>query len=380
MDAKAESLRTIKVFLLGFGSVGHSLLQQLQNLRQFHQSNYGVEFEISLLADSSAAIPASEPSYVFSSDLLSELTSWKREQRRNLIEHEVARTYQGVSPSDVILSHLRACGPRHCVLVDCSATSLVSDVLVQALECGACVVLANKKPLTGPQEIFDKMNSHVHTHRLRYECTVGSATPMIAALRRIVSCGDQDIEIEATLSGTLGYISTGLQHGNSFSSLVRQAHAMGYTEPDPRDDLRGTDVARKALILARTIGYKFELAQVEVEPLMKPELENLSVPDFLQSVSVMDEEIATRVQAAKQQQQVLRYVAQISARALRVGLREVPAISPLGSLQGSSNLMQLTSRTYSGGQPVVVQGRGAGPAITASGVISDMIDLVLYNC
>ena len=198
----------------------------------------------------------------------------------------------------------------------------------------------------------------------------------MATLSRLVSAQDRVQRISGCLSGSLGFITSGLQAGEPFSSVTARAKRLGYTEPDPRDDLGGVDVARKALILARCLGMQLELDQVAVEPLYPPELASLSVADFMAALPSLDASFTQRVAAAAAAGKVLRYAASVdpATSSLTVGLKEVPASSPLGTLSGSDNLVEIYTRWYAD-NPLVLRGAGAGAGATAAGVLADMIDL-----
>jgi homoserine dehydrogenase len=155
---------------------------------------------------------------------------------------------------------------------------------------------------------------------------------------------------------------------------VRAAHRQGYTEPDPRDDLGGVDVARKALILARGLGWELEMDDVAIEGLYPPDMDNLPVAQFMDALPALDAEFAARVAAAARDGMALRYAAIVADGACRVGPTVVPVDSPLGRLRGADNLVEFTTRWYSP-NPLVIQGRGAGVDATAAGVLSDIIEM-----
>ena len=203
----------------------------------------------------------------------------------------------------------------------------------------------------------------VGSGRFRYEATVGAGVPVIATLaENIIASHDAVHRIEGCFSGTLGYLTTGLQAGEAFSTLVGEAKAKGYTEPDPRDDLGGMDVGRKALILARTLGWPLTMAQVQVESLFPPELAPGSVDDFLQAIAALDKDYSASVASARQQGRALRYVASLSGGLAQVGLQPVPLESPLGRLQGTDNLIRSTPTSI---KPRRLCSRAAAPAPTA---------------
>lgn len=234
------------------------------------------------------------------------------------------------------------------------------------------MALANKKPLTGPMADFKSLTKD--RDLIRFESTVGAGLPVICTLRRLLDAGDSVKLIEGQLSGTLGYILSGLQKGEKFSSVVSAAKAQGFTEPDPRDDLSGLDVARKALILARCIGLEAELSQIDVEALYPAHMAEIAADEFMQRVGELDESVQERVDSAAAKEKRLRYAATISPEKITVGLVEVELQSPLASLDGTDNLISFTTGWYDS-SPTVVKGPGAGLEVTAAGVLSDAMDL-----
>jgi homoserine dehydrogenase len=284
------------------------------------------------------------------------------------------------------------------VVVDCTATTETVPALLFALERKYKVVLANKKPLTIDQEVYNRLTragatgvsaggevvATRHAGRCRWETTCGAALPVVSTLNRLVACGDPVSRIAGAFSGTLGFVMSGLQAGQPFSAVVREAHRLGYTEPDPRDDLGGLDVARKALILARGLGWRLEMGDIQVRGLYPAEMDSLSVSEFLAGLPQLDADFRDRVDLAAAEGKVLRYAATVEAGETstsgrcRVGLTAVPAGSPLGRLEGTDNLVEFHTRWYNP-NPLVVQGRGAGADVTASGVLSDIVELA-FTC
>ena len=257
------------------------------------------------------------------------------------------------------------------ILVDVTAAEETVELLLAALEHGWGVVLANKKPLVGPLETYRRLTS---SGRLRYEATVGAGLPVIATLEALLSSGDEVQRIQGILSGTLGYIVSRVEEGVPFSAAVREARERGYTEPHPAEDLSGMDVARKALILARTLGLPLELGDVAVEPLCPPETAELPVEEFLEELRRLDGEFRARCEGAKRRGEKLRYVAEVSPQGCVVGLAEVEGESPLGAARGPENVIVFWSRRYRE-HPLVISGPGAGPVCTAAGVLADIVRL-----
>lgn len=269
---------------------------------------------------------------------------------------------------------LQALGGPGAILVDCTATESTTPWLQRWLHAGGGVVLANKKPLTAAQAAFDDMTAAARVARCRYESAVGAGTPFVACVSRVLAAGDAVRSMQGTFSGTLGYLTTGLEDGRPLSELVREAHRLGLTEPDPRDDLSGMDVARKALILARTCAWPMELSAVEVEPLFPAELADVPLEEFYAGLARVDDDYRRRGEQAQAEDCVLRYVASVGPGALKVGLQAVPRAGPLGALRGTDNILQLHSDIYAD-RPLVVQGSGAGAIITAAGVIADCVEI-----
>ncbi|KAG2622796.1 hypothetical protein PVAP13_3KG056452 [Panicum virgatum] len=244
-----------------------------------------------------------------------------------------------------------------------------------AVDHGCCIVLANKKPLTGAYEDFQNLVSNFR--RIRFESTVGAGLPVIASVTRIIASGDPVSRIVGSLSGTLGYVMSELEDGKRFSEVVKTAKSLGFTEPDPRDDLGGMDVTRKALILARLLGQQISMDNIDVESLYPSKLgpDAVSTEDFLENGLVqLDKGMEERVKAASSRGNVLRYVCEIGSTRCQVGLKELPKDSVLGRLRGSDNVVEIYSRCYES-SPLVIQGAGAGNDTTAAGVLADIMDL-----
>lgn len=258
------------------------------------------------------------------------------------------------------------------ILVD--ATAAQTDAMLDlALTRGWDVVLANKIPIAcrATAERLER-TAHVHGREMLYEATVGAGLPVIDTLRKLVEAGDHVQCIEGCPSGTLGYLFAELESGRSFANVVRSAVAAGYTEPDPRIDLSGIDVARKALILARLIGFDGDLPDIAVDSLVPKGLRGASVDGFLARMDEADEDWAARVLAARASDTVLRYRARITPSSIHVGLVAVPLSDPLGSLSGTDNQFAFTTSRYKR-QPLVITGPGAGAAVTAAGVLNDIL-------
>ncbi|MCG5053510.1 MAG: aspartate kinase [Myxococcales bacterium] len=261
------------------------------------------------------------------------------------------------------------------VIVDVTAHD-TSAVLMAAAEAGMDVVLANKRPLSASRKDDHTLREALakRGRQLRFEATVGAGLPILDTYRKLVESGDKVQRIEGCVSGTLGYLLTEVGHGEPFSAAVKEAMALGYTEPDPRDDLSGADVGRKALILGRLLGFTGEPEDVAVESLVPGEARKLSKDAFLAKLETWDAEWAKRVEAARKDDAVLRYVATVTAKKIEVGLRKVKRGTPFASLEGTDNQIAFTTARYR--SPLVITGAGAGLEVTAGGVLNDIMDLL----
>lgn len=370
-------MRDLPVILFGVGGVGRALLRQIVEQRTFHALQYGLRLELAAVCDSDGAIV--EPNGGIDDELIREIIAAKEAGQR-LANHPAGGIQNDLA------GIVDIAGQSGTVVVDCTATEATVPALLFARDQQYKIVLANKKPLTIDQEVYDRLTSAGGTNdqeggapirqlsHTRWETTVGAGLPVIATLNRLVSSGDEVKRITGTFSGTLGYVMTGLQEGKPFSAIVAEAHRLGYTEPDPRDDLGGVDVARKALILARGLGWKLDMDHVEVQGLYPTDMDGLTVAEFMEALPRLDEEFQARVTEAQRAGKVLRFAAQVEDGVCRVGPTLVNADSPLGRLSGTDNLVEFTTRWYNP-DPLVIQGRGAGTDATAAGVLSDIIEL-----
>ena len=259
------------------------------------------------------------------------------------------------------------------VLIDATADDTIG-LLTRAAEAGFDLVLANKRPLTSPLAGFTALETSLTRHggRLRHEATVGAGLPVVIAVRQLIDTGDRITQLEGCLSGTLGTVLSALEQGTSFSAAVRDAMQRGMTEPDPRDDLSGVDVARKTLILARLLGQKRELDDVACQGLLKGRRQGTTAA-WLAGLPKEDATWRDRVARAHDAGGVLRFVASVNATRCSAGLQIVPHDHPLGQLQGSANRLVIHSTRYR--EPMVITGPGAGPDVTATGVLADLLAL-----
>ena len=346
------------VVLLGVGQVGRSLLHLISGVNA--RTKADSLLNVIGIADSHAALFDDD---ALSQETLSEAAGIK--ETGGTLEQ-----MKGTLPLSEITSALSP----GAILVDVTASSDTGPLLETALSRGCGVVLANKRPLASEWEKAKVFFSHPH---VRYEATVGAGLPVISTLRYLISCNDSFSSIKGVLSGTLGYMCSEMERGSSYSQALLSARDLGYTEPDPREDLMGTDVARKALIFARSAGWPLEPDKVDVEPMFPDSLSRVTVDEFLREINTLDEEYAMRTSEAQTAGKSLRYVAKIDRTGAAVGLSQEEKGGALGSLSGAENAVIFRTRFYND-VPLTVCGPGAGPLVTAAGVLGDILDLNVH--
>ena len=331
---------------IGLGLIGQSVIEQISQQRATWERDYGIRIVVRALIDSTGGVCCDEADG-YANDELAALMKHRRSGGRiaNLPE---AFGWTKRSAAEA-LTLTQPFG--HVIAIDTAAGSKTADLLGMNLTSGGGVVLSNKAPLalpaTNPNALLLWSESGFRG-RMRYETTCGAGLPVISTLRSLIATGDEVTQVVGALSGTLGAIFADLDAGKPFSHAVVDAKAAGFTEPDPRDDLSGLDVARKALILARTIGIPIELDQIEIESLVPETLRDGSVDDFMAGISQVDAEIAIRAESARAKGARLKYVATVSAnQPISVGMREISLDTVLGSLTGPENVITITSKRYS---------------------------------
>ncbi len=368
----AEAVRTVhaafnlaqtevNVLLLGRGTVGGRFLAQLEDTRDSLRARQGVEARLFGVVDRHGA-------HVDPRGLdIAALPPRSREP-------------SGPLPDLSLLLEQLSRRPVP-VLVDCTAADGMEALYVEAFRRGIHVVAANKKPLALAMErrsaVFDVARRHFRAWH--YETTVGAGLPVIETLKNLVATGDVVERIDGSLSGTLGFLCQEVMSGTPLSVAVRTARDRGYTEPHPRDDLSGLDVARKALILARELGLQLELEEVAVEPFVDAALLEEDDPErFLGRLSSHDQAFAAQVQRYLAAGRTLRYLVQIvpgaGGRKVRVGPVAVEAGHPAVPLRGAEALVAFTTARYRD-YPLIVRGAGAGGDVTAAGVLADVLRL-----
>jgi aspartokinase/homoserine dehydrogenase 1 len=278
------------------------------------------------------------------------------------------------------VEHVRVDYLPHTVLVDCTASAAVAAHYADWLTAGIHVVTPNKQANSGPLEYYRRLQQarRAGASHYLYEATVGAGLPIVHTLRDLGRTGDEVTSIEGILSGTLAYLFNVYDGRTPFSAIVADARGRGYTEPDPRDDLSGTDVARKLIILGREMGLGLELADVKVQSLVPAELRAGSIEDFMRELPRFDSMMHGHLDAARKRGHVLRYIGRLTAAGeASVGLTELSTSHAFANIALTDNVVRFATRRYNQ-NPLIVQGPGAGPEVTAGGVFADLLRLAAY--
>jgi aspartokinase/homoserine dehydrogenase 1 len=352
------SAKTVSIGLLGPGAVGGALLDQLAGAAAGLRERFNLDLRVRAIGGSKRMLLDGQRI---------DLTRWR----------DALRGGQAVDAARFV-DHVQTDYLPHSVLIDCTASQDVADEYAGWLSRGIHVITPNKRAHSGPIEYYrdlKRISRASRTHFL-YEATVGAGLPVIQTLKDLVETGDEIRSISGIFSGTLAYLFNLFDGTRAFSDIVREAKARGYTEPDPRDDLSGMDVARKAVILAREAGLDLELSDIAVESLAPPALAKASVDEFLKRLPDFDAPMLERVQQAKRNARVLRYVADIDVRAGHAGVRlqAFPPTHPFANISLTDNIVQFVTGRYCD-NPLIIRGPGAGPAVTAAGIFADLLRL-----
>lgn len=355
------STETVSVGLVGPGNVGATLLDQMAVQAAHLHQNFNLDFRVRGIATSSRMVLA---------ERWIELGNWR----------ETLNSDSEPLDWNRFVAHVNADHLPHAVMVDCTDSDEVAARYVDWFAQGIHVVTPNKKAQSGTLEYYDQIQAARREHNVHflYEPSVGAALPIVQTLRDLTETGDEVVSIEGILSGTLAYLFNVFDGTRSFSAIVREAHENGYTEPDPRDDLSGIDVARKLIILSRELGLRIELQDIEIENLVPAGLGDVSVDEFLDALAEQDASMLDRWKKSNEAGEVQRYVGRLDkSGAATVRLESLPADHAFAHINLTDNIVRFVSERYSD-NPLVVQGPGAGPAVTAAGVFADLLRLARY--
>ncbi|GAA4831589.1 bifunctional aspartate kinase/homoserine dehydrogenase I [Algivirga pacifica] len=352
---------TLNVFMLGWGLIGSTLLKQIKEQAQYLQEEQGLKINVVGVANTSK---------MYFDENGIDLSLSKEEV---LAAGESSDTLK-------FIERVKALNLPNSVFVDCTAGKDAVERYKDILSESISICTPNKLANSGPLRVYKELQQVAAYRKVKfmYETNVGAGLPVISPLNDLKNSGDRILKIEGILSGTLSYIFNSYKLGTSFAQIVKDAKEKGFTEPDPRDDLSGTDVARKILILAREAGFDIEPEEIEVENILPQEcVDAPTVEEFLTALTNNEHVFEERMVAAAEDGKVLRFVASLEDGKAKVGLKAVAEDHPFYHLSGSDNMVVFTTRRYCS-EPLVVKGPGAGAEVTAAGVFAEIITIGNY--
>lgn len=349
--------KQINLFVTGVGNVGAKLLEQINNQKQYLKEHLNLNIRVLGLSNSRKMLVSQDPI---------DLNNWEAQ-------------LDGGEKADILRfrESVINLNQRNSVFVDITANEPVAMAYEEYLRNSIAVVACNKIAAAGKQEYYANLKrlSRKYNAPFKFETNVGAGLPIIDTLQNLIASGDRITKVQAVLSGSLNFVFNNFKSGGSFYDVVQQAKEEGYTEPDPRIDLSGVDVARKILILARESGLELELEDIVNTPfLTKNNLESTDVPHFFETLKEDAAHFEKLVAEATAAGKRLKYVAQLDNGKASVGLQSVGSDSPFYNLEGSDNIVLFYTARYPE-QPLIVKGAGAGGDVTASGLFSDIIRL-----
>lgn len=348
--------KSLRLFLVGVGLVGSKLLQQIQGQSQFLERKYALDIKINAMANSKKMI--------FDSKGIA-FSHWQ-----DRLDHS-----PNTMNMEEFVVRMKNFNFRNSVFVDCTASESIVKYYERILDMGVSIVTPNKKANSSSFEQYKKLKSLAFKRGIKYlyETNVGASLPIISTLNDLILCGDKISRIETIISGTISFILNSFDGSKKFSEIVREAKEKGYTEPDPREDLNGLDVARKLLILAREMGLECEARDISVENILpEPCRKADSVDEFFLRLQNEDAYFEKMRGEAENDGKVLRYIATIEKGKAKVSMQAVNKRHPFYYLEGNENIIAITTQRYKE-KPIVIKGPGAGADLTAAGVFADII-------
>ncbi len=360
--------RSAQLFVAGAGRVGRTFLQRLAEQQGRLEADRGIRLLLRGVARRGGAIVSPPGVGIDPHEALA------------AIDAPPAEIPPSASPTDLsgFVEAATSSPRRPVIFIDLTADSAPTIHYARLLKAGVAIVTANKRGLSGPlAEHAALLGATRRGGELYIETTVGAGLPILRTLHDLVTTGDQIREIEGVVSGSLSFLLHRLMDGARFSEAVREVHQLGYSEPDPRDNLSGADVGRKLLILARSAGFVLEPAAITVDPMLEADpWRAMPLDTFWERLPELDADIERSVQEARDRGHRLVYLAHVTPEGGRASLRAVPPEHPAFHLQPGDNVVAITSRTYAS-SPLLVRGPGAGPEVTAAGVLADVLRATL---
>jgi aspartokinase/homoserine dehydrogenase 1 len=353
--------KVLHVFLVGTGLIGQALIKMIANQQEKLRGDNELDIQIHGLANS-----------------------------RYMAFHEdgfdLKNPYQLSDADDKtdlnrFIEKMEEMNFSNSVFVDCTASQDVAELYSKILEAKVAIVTPNKKANSGSMENYLALKKIAKKRGVKflYETNVAAGLPVINTLQDLMLSGDKVIRIEAVLSGSMNFIFSELEKGDPFSEVVKVAKEKGYTEPDPRDDLSGMDVARKILILGREAEQRLEFGDITIQSMVPDDCQSAgTVSEFFEKLQGHDQSFSDLLKAAEAKGEKLRFMATLENGKAKVGLNSLPNSHPFSSLSGSDNMILLTTDRYLD-RPMIIRGPGAGADVTAAGVFADVIRIGNYT-
>lgn len=354
-----SDVKTLHLFVVGVGGIGSTLLRQIARQSKFLQEKRKLEIKVVGLANSKQ---------MFFSENGVDLEQW-----RDLLADKQDSDFS----ISKFVQKMKMLNLPNTVFIDNTASAEVAAFYEQVLDANISISTPNKLAASGSFLQYEKLKKIAEKRGVawRYETNVGAGLPIITTLNDLIHSGDQILKIEGVLSGTLSFIFNNFKSGTKFSEIVREAKRRGLTEPDPRDDLSGSDVRRKLLILARESGLPMETSDIQLDPILPADcISPESVEGFFEALERNDGHFERLRQIAENEGNVLRLVAKLEDGLATIGLQQVSIEHPFYFLSGSDNMVVFTTERYHE-RPLVVRGPGAGAEVTAAGVFAEVISL-----
>jgi aspartokinase/homoserine dehydrogenase 1 len=355
----SDNTKQINLFVVGVGTVGSRLLAQIKQQSEYLKEDLRLNVRIVGLANSKKVL--------FDEDGI-DLSNWSELLENRTPNGESTNTSTQIA--DLIVEQ----NLRNSMFVDITAHAEVTEVYPELLQKAVSVIACNKIAASSAYENYRELKDLAREYNAKFlfETNVGAGVPVINTLNDLTRSGDRINRIEAVLSGTLNFVFNNYDGSRSFSSIVRQAQTEGYTEPDPRLDLSGTDVARKILILAREAGFQMEMADIENNGFLPESCLRGGVEDFYAEMEKHEDYFRNLLEKAKKANLSLKYIASFDAGKASVGLQSIDAAHNFANLSGKDNAVLFYTNRYAD-LPLVVKGAGAGAEVTAAGVFADII-------